>query len=178
MNLVSDWVNSNLMTLNCKKTKRMNIYSMRKFNDLDRLEVKANNQEIEEVKSFKLLGVYIDCQLLWEDQISNIFLITSKRLFLLKRIRQNLPLHSRIMFYNALINPHLLYCCTIRGNASNERLNDLLKLQKRAARIILQTSTDTPSVILFQKRGCIPILNQIKMRKLLIVFNILKNKAP
>ena len=45
---------------------------MRKSNDFDRLEIEANNQEREEVKSFKLLGVYIDCQLLWEDQISNI----------------------------------------------------------------------------------------------------------
>ena len=58
------------------------------------------------------------------------------------------------------------------------RLNDLLKLQKRVARIILQTSTDTPTVILFQKLGWIPILIQINMRKLLIVFNVLKNKAP
>ena len=64
------------------------------------------------------------------------------------------------------------------GNASNESLNDLSKLQKRAARIILQTSTDTPSVILFQKLDWIPILNQMKIRKLLIVFNVLKNKAP
>ena len=85
---------------------------MRKCNDLNRLEIKANNQEIEEVKSFKLLGVYIYCQLLWEDQISNIFLIIRTRLFILKRIRQNLPLHSRIMFNNALIYSHLLYCCT------------------------------------------------------------------
>lgn len=176
--LVSEWVNGNLMTLNFKKTKSMKIYSKRKFNDPDLLITKANNQAIEEVNSFKLLGVHIDSQLQWEDHISNVFQIINKRLFLLKRIRHNLPLHSCVMFYNALINPHLLYCCTVWGNASNERLNDLLKLQKRAARIILQTSCETPSVILFHELKWIPIVNLIKMRKLLLVFNVLKNKAP
>ena len=75
MNLVSDWENGNLRTLNGKKNKSMKIYSMRKCNDLNRLEIKANNEAIEE-------GLYIDCQLLWEDQICNIFLTISKRLFL------------------------------------------------------------------------------------------------
>ena len=37
------------------------------------------------------------------------------------------------------------------GNASNDKLNDLLKLQKRAARIILQVNIDIPSINLFRK---------------------------
>ena len=88
-------------------------------------------------------------------------------IILLKRIRQNLPLHSRIMFYNALINPHLLYCCTMH------QMRDLMvywNYKKELHRLY--------SVIIFQKLGWIPILNQIKMSKLLIVFNVLKNKAP
>ena len=40
MNLVSDWVNGNLMTLNCKKTKSMKMYSMRNLMILIGLKLK------------------------------------------------------------------------------------------------------------------------------------------
>jgi putative component of membrane protein insertase Oxa1/YidC/SpoIIIJ protein YidD len=44
---------------------------------------------------------------------------------------------TRILFYNAYILPHLDYCCSIWGDCSKYLLESLLKLQKRAARIIL-----------------------------------------
>ncbi len=50
----------------------------------------------------------------------------------------------------------------------------LLKLQKRAARLILEQPIEVPSIVLFRKLDWIPIFNLIKMRKILMVFNTLK----
>ena len=68
----------------------------------------------------------------------------------------------------------MLYCSTVWGNANNDLITCLLKLQKRAARLILEQSTEVPSIVLFRKLNWIPIFNLIKMRKILLVFNTLK----
>lgn len=166
------------MALNVKKTKTMILYSRRKFPDASPLVIKLNEKIIEEVKTVKLLGITFDQHLKWDHQITNIYNIVNSRLYLLKRIRNNLTHRCRIQFYYALIHPHFLYCCTLWGNASNELLNDLLKLQKRAARLILDKKPDAPSIELFRQLRWIPIHNLIKMRKILLVFNTLKTSWP
>lgn len=156
-----NWANANLMCLNAKKTKCMKIFSKRKIVTPEVLNVKVNNVLTEEVKSFKLLGVHFDNLLTWDEQILHIYKNINKRLLLLKRIRQNLPHHSRIMFYESLIYSYLLYCCSIWRNATNELLNDLLKLQKRSVRIILEATIETLSVELFRTLNWITIHNLI-----------------
>ena len=55
--------------------------------------------------------------------------------------------------YNYIIFPHFNYCCTVWSGAKNSsNIDRLLKLQKRAARIILNVSEiTTPSSNLFSK---------------------------
>ena len=68
------------------------------------------------------------------------------KLFLLKRIRHFLPKDTRILFDNFYIKPYLEYCCSIWGNCSKENINIIVKLQKRAARLISDADFFTPSV--------------------------------
>ena len=174
----SQWANNNSMILTVKKTKSMTIYSKRKYGDNLTMEFQLQNKNIEAVKSAKLLGIHFDAYLQWEPHITYIHKIISSRLYLLKRIREYLPFETRKTFYSSLIYPHLIYCSTIWGNCSNALLLDLLKLQKRAARIICEVPTDTPSVSLFQHLKWLPIYSIIKMKKILVVFCALKEMAP
>ena len=162
------WTNHNNMSLNSKKTKIMKIYSQPKFPDLNEIIVEVNNNSIKEITSTILLGVTLDQHLKWNKQINTTYNIINSRLYLLKRIRKYLNFQSCMQFYYALIYPHLLYCSTLWGNASNELITCLLKLQKRAARLILELSTEVPSIVLFRKLNWIPIFNLIKMRKILM----------
>jgi len=43
-----------------------------------------------------------------------------------------------ILFYNSYILPHLDLCCSIWGNYSSTLEDKLVKLQKEAARVILE----------------------------------------
>jgi hypothetical protein len=43
----------------------------------------------------------------------------------------------KILFFNSYILPIFDFCCTVWGNCSEERIQRITKLQKRAARIIL-----------------------------------------
>ncbi|CAB3981669.1 Hypothetical predicted protein [Paramuricea clavata] len=178
MTSVSRWTNHNKLSLNHGKTKIMKIYSQSKFPDLSPITIEVNNNNVKEITSAILLGVTLDQHLKWDRQINTIYNIINSRLYLLKHIRSYLTFQSRIQLYYALIYPHLLYCSTVWGNANNDLITCLLKLQKRAARLILEQSTEVPSIVLFRKLNWIPIFNLIKMRKILLVFNTLKTSWP
>ena len=179
MTSVSRWTNHNKMSLNPGKTKIMKINSKSKFPDLSPITIEVNNNNVKEITSAILLGVTLDQHLKWDRQINTIYNIINSRLYLLKRIRSYLTFQSRIQLYYALIYPHLLYCSTVWGNANNDLITCLLKLQKRAARLILEQATEVPSIVLFRKLNWIPIFNLIKMRKIFIlVFNTLKTSWP
>jgi len=58
---------------------------------------------------------------------------------------------NRILFYNSYILPHLDFCCIFWGNCSSTLEDELVKFQKRAARVILDCDFYTPSSELFKE---------------------------
>jgi hypothetical protein len=133
------------------KKKCMKIYSKHNFQLLGCCWIGPDSSYIEEITSGKRLGLTLDSHLVWVNQIDKIYCKISSRLFLFKRICEALPFDYIIKFYFGLIYPHFIYGITIWGNASNQLLHPLLKLQKRAARLILNESVSTPSVVIFRK---------------------------
>ena len=69
-----------------------------------------------------------------------------------------------------LLKPYLEYCCSIWGSTSQENINTIVKLQKRAARLILDADFSTPSAILFQELKWISFSDIVKFHQL--SFNI------
>jgi hypothetical protein len=62
---------------------------------------------------------------------------------------------------------------------NNSNIDRLLKLQKRAARIILNVSEiTTPSSILFQNLKWMPINDYFVYRKCFITYKVLNNLTP
>ena len=47
--------------------------------------------------------------------------------------------------YKSLVEPHLRYCCPVRGATGNTALQKLHKLQNRAARIVTNSPYDAHS---------------------------------
>ena len=79
-----------------------------------------------------------------------------------------LPKWSKIMFYNAYIMPHFDYCVTVWGDSSD--LNKLDKLQKQAARIILDCHYLTPSKEMFCTLKWLPMKDWVKYSKATMTF--------
>ena len=66
----------------------------------------------------------------------------------------------RVRYYNGYIKPILEYCSTVWGTCSSGDLLKLLRLQKMAARIILNVGSDVSSNDLFKKLNGIPLMNK------------------
>ena len=118
----------------------------------------------------------VDENLQWREHVSGVFKKVSQTLALFRCIKHFLPKLPKIMFYNAYIMPHLDYCVTVRGDSSD--LNKLAKLQKQAARIILDCHYLTPSKDVFFKLKWLPMKDWVKYSKATMTFKAINGNAP
>ena len=67
-------------------------------------------------------------------------------------IRHHLPLDQGILYYNAMIKQIMMYGSSVWVSTSVDNLNKVFRLQKCAARFILNADTRANSVDLFRER--------------------------
>ena len=70
------------------------------------------------------------------------------------------------------------YCCVVWANSSSSFLNKIVKIQKKAARIILQKSYDTPSIQLFTELQWMSFENRCKYHTGVMVYKALTHLTP
>ena len=177
---ISNWCHKNHMVINASKTKAMIVGTKKalsnKSNNL--LSLSMNGIDIGYSETEKLLGVTVDKNLSWSVQISNTIKKCNSLLFLLNRMKMYLSIQSRILFFNAYIQPHLDYCSTIWGNISSHLNNLIIKFQKRAARSILDADMSTPSSELFAKLNWLKFPERVKFNKSVLMYKIMHGMSP
>lgn len=94
--------------------------------------IRINGKSIQQVKSFKLLGLYLDLSLNWKDHITYICNKTAKQCFALKRLNQITSKRVSKIFYHSSFESVIRYGIICWGNASEAKR--VFILQKRAIR--------------------------------------------
>ena len=128
------------------------------------LDLYLGKEKITQTECEKLLGVYINENLSWDPHIDKLCEKLSNKLLLLKRLKIYMDIPTRVLFYNAYIYSSLVYCCTVWGLHSSNKLNRLFRIQKRAARIIFDNPYDYLHRELFTKLEWLEISNLIHYR--------------
>ena len=77
-----------------------------------------------------------------------------------------------------IIRPVLTYVSVIWSLCEKELLNGVLKLQKRAARVILYADRQASSVVLFNKLHWIPLYEQCNIDKCSILYKRVHGSLP
>ena len=83
------------------------------------------------------MGLDIDPSLSWSSHVANLRKKLLKRVAVLARIKNFLPVKYHIILFNVSIKPILEYCVSVWGSCNAGLLDDIFKVQKRYARIIL-----------------------------------------
>lgn len=179
---VDDWAKENKLPLNAAKTKTLLVSGKRLHNMLSpsdmRLNVRANGIALEQCNNAKLLGIVLDENLSFDLYIDSLCSKISKRLGILKHIKSYLPIDERLLFYSTMIKPLFLYAAITWSNCSKNNLFKLLKLQKRAARIILDAHPQHQSVDLFNRLKWIPFYREAEIRKCILAYKRCHNQCP
>ena len=143
--LLDDWLISNKLTLNLTKTKYMLISNTNVLSAKDRKKFKLTIRKytIHEVDQFKYLGVILDNKLSWSQHINYLVTKLSQVAGILYKVRNLLPLKSRIMIYNSLAGSYLNYGTVAWGSATPTALHKLKVVQNRLIRYITFTPPRT-----------------------------------
>ena len=103
----------------------------------------------------------------------------SKRIGILNRIKVYLPRSERILYYNSLIEPLILYCSiTWISCCSQDNIDKIFKLQKCCARIILDAQKQHSSVDLFNTLGWVPYYVESDIKRCLIAYKRISGAYP
>ena len=105
--------------------------------------------EIESKEFVKYLGVIIDSNLTWKYYIDSIAYKISKAIGIIARLRHFVPLSTLNSIYRCLIQPYTTYGRVVQGNASKKYLDEILKLQKRAPRLMYFKNCKEHAIPLF-----------------------------
>ena len=174
---IYDWLLANKLSLNVSKS---NVLTFRTKNQSDQpiLNLKINNENIEEKKCAKYLGVIFDHKLTWRHQIDHICNKLTKSNGLLAKLRHFLPFDKTKLIYNALIQPHLDYGSLSWGSAAKSNLETISNLQKKSIRIInFKKKTDDAS-ILFKENKILPLADSLALNNCKFFWKYTNNKLP
>ena len=132
MKYTLNWSERNKMTLNCAKTKGLNI-SFCVDPWIPDLILKA---EINFVSEIKILGITFNDKLNWKNHIDNIVKLGSQRLVALRILRSVLDKNELLDVYCATIRCLYEYCCQLFVILPQNLSDKLNKLFKRSHKII------------------------------------------
>ena len=97
--------------------------------------IEINGNIVNQVTLVKSLGVHLDNQLMWSVHIDKLCKKIASAIGALKRMRSYIPIDTATQVYQALIQPHFDYCCSVWDGLGETLSSKLQKLQNRAARI-------------------------------------------
>ena len=168
------------MFVNLTKTFSMSIGSRQNLSNSDDLFIiiDDDDDDISNVDNQKLLGIIIDKTLSWDKQSDSVCLNITRRITLLKLLSKYVDMPNLKLYYNSYILPIFDYGCMIWGQCLAYNMNRLLKLQKRAARIILQADFMAPSKEIFQELGWLTFTQRVQYHIYVMVFKSLNGQAP
>jgi hypothetical protein len=126
--------------------------------------IEIDGAKIDQVKSTKFLGVFIDDKLSWNSHILKLTKKIAINISILKNICYKISLETSLMLYYAIIQSHLVYCTIVWGGTSGKNINTLLKLQKKAIRIITKSHYIEHSDPLFKKLKILKISDLYKLQ--------------
>jgi hypothetical protein len=108
---LNKWSKDNYMNINISKTKEMLIGHMEQAMPP---ALRLNDNEIERVHVYKLLGLHINNSLTWNDHVMSICTKTAKRLHFLKLLkRAAMSTDDLLHYYESVIRPVAEYACVV-----------------------------------------------------------------
>ena len=141
------WLKRHKLTLNVSKSKFILIGGSRRLKSFGSITLKIEEQEFEQVTSYKYLGVKINETLTWSDHVELIRKRVTQRPGLLQRIKHLLLEYSRELLVSSLILPLLDYADIVLGNINNKKLMDSLQvLHNKTAKFVLNLPNRDSSI--------------------------------
>ncbi|KAI8494440.1 hypothetical protein Bbelb_276660 [Branchiostoma belcheri] len=170
---LAQWFSANKLSLNPTKCKTMLVRSPRTNCPNTDLQLTLAGTKLEQVHTFKYLGVVIDSMLNWHDHCEHIHKKLAQIIGIIKCLKPYLSTQALLTLYTTLFLPHVQYCSTVWDQGGKGDLEKIQKLQTRAGRVILGCDRYTPTSNVLHTLRWVPVVDIHKRSKAILVFKAL-----
>ena len=175
--LLCHWLNANKISLNTKKTEYVLFKQPRKVSNFN-INLKMDGKKLYPSSYIKYLGVYIDSSLSWRNQVHETALKLQRAIEALSKVRHYVSRPILISVYDAIFCSHMRYACQIWGQRNNAVTDRILKLQKRAVRIITFSRRDSASGPIFIDLKRLKFFDLVQFLNVILIHDIYNGKMP
>ena len=134
LELFNQWCIANRLSVNVDKTHYMHFTNRSSLLNYGQLSL--NSSLLSSTSKTLFLGVTLDNSMKFNSHIDIISSKISKSIGIIFKLAPFLPTRTLINLYYSLIYPYFIYCNLVWGGTYSTHLDPLLKLQKKALRII------------------------------------------
>ena len=138
----------------------------------------VNISDESTVPAVKFLGVFISNNLNFKFHIKRIMSKVTKSMYFIRTSKIFLTTQALKSLYYSLIHSHLTYAISIWSCTAPTNLLSLVKVQKKAIRLISQAKHNDHTEPLFKKLGILPLYSLIEFTKLQFMQNFIQGLLP
>jgi len=142
------------------------------------LERYHNDHINKDCRAYKLLGVYLDEYLNFDQHLNHVSRKLSRSLYCIRMAKNNVNANGLRSLYYALIHSHLNYCPIILNCLTKTNLTKLAKVQKKAIRIISKSAYNAHTAPLFNNLKILPLDLIIRQANLMFMHSVHYNYSP
>lgn len=172
---IQRWAKQWLITFNPGKTHNM-LVSFN--NEPPAYPLFMHNQPLDTVTESLHLGVTLQHNLKWDRHIENICIKAHKRLDILNSLSFKLSRRTLDILYKAYVRSILEYADILFCNTTQDNLDKLDKVHKRAGKIVSGAIRGTSSETIYHELSWESLDTRREKRKLLLYSDIMHNRAP
>lgn len=172
------WTNANRLTVNVEKTNYMIFRKKRTKLPQSLPDMYLNGNAISRCSDIKFLGVKIDESLSWQPHINFIKSKIAKGIGIISKARKYLKSSTLLALYYSFIYPHITYCIEAWGSCYKTHIDPIIKLQKKAIRLIFSLPYRHSTQEYFNKYGILNVNQVFIFFTCLFVFKYKKGMLP
>jgi hypothetical protein len=165
MTEITDWFQSNLLTLNCSKTSFLQFLT--KKNKEIKIQIIASSSLIANINSTKFFCLFIDNTLSWSDQIAALTSKLSKACYAIRAVKSCMSLVVLRTVYFSYVHSVISYGIIFWGNSHLS--TNIFKIQKKIIRIITNIGRRDSCRQLFSQLQILPLPSQYTFSLLVFV---------
>jgi len=175
LNSLHRWLQINRLSLNVIKSEYMIIASRQRLANLQREPIiKIGDYHLKRVKTTKTLGVIIDENLTWNEQVDHACKKAARGLGVMRQIRDFVPKGTLENIYHTMVLPHFDYCAPVWDTCGKGLCDRMQKIQNRAARIITRSDYTIRSCDILQSLSWAKLEDRRFQQKVTAMYKIIK----
>ena len=169
---------SRWLKLNYDKTELAIFMSAHHQTTYGQCDITIGESKISPASHVRNFGVEMASHLSMSHQVSAICKSCNFHLYRLSSIRCYLTVEATIKAVQALITSRLDYCNSLLTTITSAQVNQLQKMQNKAARLVTRTPRLHHITPVLKQLHCLPLECRIQFKVIVMVFKCLHNEAP